>query len=87
MSRINKRVWGRCRKEATVLTITVGHIQSYIHRETRAEREKVLGLSQGHCYTGYGKSLKLFTMITHTVGKDMHVSHLKTGSYAELVAG
>lgn len=62
------------------------HTELHPQRDESRKRE-VLGLSQGHRYTGYGKSLKLFTMITHTVGKDMHVSHLKTGSYAELVAG
>lgn len=35
-------VWGGCqRRGARILTITVGHIQSYIHKEMRAEREKI----------------------------------------------
>lgn len=35
-------VWGECqRRGARILTITVGHIQSYIHKEMRAEREKI----------------------------------------------
>lgn len=39
MTRINKDVEAKPER-AVILTITVGHIHSYIQRETRAEREK-----------------------------------------------
>lgn len=39
MTRINTGV-GEMPEGAVSLTITVGHIQSYIQTETRAEREK-----------------------------------------------
>lgn len=54
------------------LTITVGHIHSYIQRETRAEREKSpdffltsLNLSSGWAWAGKRIQTSLSTMITH----------------------